>query len=199
MVFSTGTYLRTVVGLDAEEFAPVAFQLGEAVEPQGTLLHRSIEFHHAAPDVGLARMAEVGLGQDEDAVALLDKPCVTGKTASGNGAGVGEAVDGWVGGSALAVGGALHPCGYVEGEHGGLCAVVDGDVAVACVADDGVLAVQRRRDGAAVGHLGTPVHGEWRWSQGDALHLPEEVAGLRRLVVAAHLPHHGVAILVVVP
>ena len=53
--------------------------------------------------------------------------------------------------------------------------------------------------GRAVAHDGAPRGGEGWGSYGDILHLAEEVAGVGRLVVAAHLPHHSVAVLVVVP
>ena len=54
-------------------------------------------------------------------------------------------------------------------------------------------------DGAAIGHLSTTGHGECGGSLRDALQFAKEVAGMGRLVVAAHLPHHTVAVLVVVP
>ena len=54
-------------------------------------------------------------------------------------------------------------------------------------------------DGRTISHQNAAGSGEWRRSHGDVLQFTQEVAGMRRLVVAHRLPYHGLAVLMVVP
>ena len=144
-------------------------------------------------------MGEVGSGQGEHAVALLHKSGRTTESATTDRTFVGGIIDFHVLRRTLAGSRALHPRRHVEGQHLRLCAGLDADAAVARLADDDVLSVKAVPNGSAVGNFRPPRHGEGRRGDGDTLEFAEEVAGVGRLVVAAHLPHHGVAVLVVVP
>ena len=62
-----------------------------------------------------------------------------------------------------------------------------------------MLSVVGRADAAAVGNLRATGHREGRRSNGDAFELADEVAGVRRLVVAYALPNHTLTILMIVP
>ena len=155
--------------------------------------HGPVEVDGACPYVGARCVGHVGLGEAEDAVALLDEARVSREASSVNGAGVSVTDDAGV------VGGALHPAGDVEGGYVGRCVVADGDVGVVGLADDYVLAVVGGADGGAVSDLGAPRHREGWGSDGDALQLACKVAHVGRLVVSDALPYHGVAVLVVVP
>ena len=62
-----------------------------------------------------------------------------------------------------------------------------------------MLPVVGRADAAAVGNLRATSHREGRRSNRDAFELADEVAGVRRLVVAYALPNHTLTILVIVP
>ena len=56
-----------------------------------------------------------------------------------------------------------------------------------------------RTDSATIGNFHAVSHSQWWRSHRDAFQLTEEVALLRRLVVAHALPNHCIAILMVVP
>ena len=199
LVGSTGTDDRAVVGLDGKELAAVGIERGEAVEPERRLAHRAVEGERALPDVRLTRMREVGLRQRENAVALLHQSGLTADASTRHRAGVGGVVDLHILSRALAGSRSLYPRRHVDGQDVGLGTVVDAHAAVARLADEHMLAVEAGTDASAVFHFLAVVVGEWRRSYGDALQLTEEVTGVWRLVVAAHLPHHRVSILVVVP
>ena len=62
-----------------------------------------------------------------------------------------------------------------------------------------MLAVLTGIDGRVVGNGDAPRSGERRRGDGDAFQFAKEIAGTRRLVVAAHLPYHCIAVLMVVP
>ena len=54
-------------------------------------------------------------------------------------------------------------------------------------------------NGTSVGYLRTSFHGKGRRGHRDTLQFAQEIGGVSWLVVAAHLPYHAIAILVVVP
>ena len=89
--------------------------------------------------------------------------------------------------------------GHVEGGDVGVGTFGHGDVGVGSFAHHHMLFGVSRRNGSAVGNLCSPFHGKGWGCNGDALQFAHEVAFVRGLVVAHRLPHHGVAILVVVP
>ena len=194
----SGLQCGSIVHLDAAELAAVRAECGEAVQPERRVLQCAVEAERAGPDVGLAGVGHVGLGQYECAVALLYYAHVACKGGTLNGAGVVGVVN-----FSLAVGGgavgALYPRGHVEGHHVGLGAFGHADLCVVGLADDDVLVVEFRVDGSAVGHLSASRHGEGRRCHGDAFQLAKEVAGMWWLVVAHAFPYHALPVLVVVP
>ena len=62
-----------------------------------------------------------------------------------------------------------------------------------------MLTIEAGTDGAAVRNLSATGHSQWGRCDGDALQFAQEVARTWGLVVATHLPHHRVTILMVVP
>ena len=144
-------------------------------------------------------MGEVGFWQIEDAVALFHDSCLTRDASTLDVAAVGGVFNGGSLGCIFTACRALYPRRDVEGEDIRSCSLLDADGAVACFAHDDVLSIERTADGAAILHLLAVGHDEWWWRNGDVFHLTQIIAGVRRLVVATHLPHHRVAILMVVP
>ena len=94
---------------------------------------------------------------------------------------------------------ALHPGGGVHGQNVGRGSVGHAHRHVAGLGQQHMLVVLAAADAAAAGYLLTAGVGEGWGSHGDTLELAQEVAGVGRLVVTAHLPHHGLAVLGVVP
>ena len=134
----------------------------------------------------------------QNAIALLHKAHVARKGTTANCAGViliinfGFTVEK----GAIST---LHPRWHVERSNMGLSTVGHCNFRVIGLADNNVLIVICRRDGATILDLRTARHGErWR-SYCDAFHLSKEETLVRRLVVAHALPHHTIAILMVVP
>ena len=144
-------------------------------------------------------MGEVGFWQIEDAVALLHDSCLSCDASAFDVAVVGCIFNGGSLGCVFTACCTLHPSRNVEGEDIRCCSFLDADGAVARFAHDDVLSIERTADGAAILHLLAVGHDEWWRSNGDVFHLTQVIAGVRRLVVATHLPHHRIAILMVVP
>ena len=138
------------------------------------------------------------VGQTQRAVTLFDESHATAEGTPLDLAGVVSVVDAGPSVGHRAVG-ALHPRRHVESHHPRFDAVLHAHLGVVGLADDGMFAVERAADGAPVGHLGAPRHGERRRSHGDVLQFAEEIAGVRRLVVSHRFPHHALSVLVVVP
>ena len=62
-----------------------------------------------------------------------------------------------------------------------------------------VLSVQTASDGTVVHYLHASCRSQWWWRHGDSLQFAKEITWTWWLVISAHLPYHGVAILMVVP
>ena len=142
-------------------------------------------------------MGEGCLGKVEDAVALLDEACASCDAATCHIAGISVVCYLIAGSRALAWSRALYPCGHIDSEDVWCCTIFYADRVVAILKGEDMLVVVTCAHGAKVAYLSAASGGEWRWSHGDALELAKEVADVRCLVVAAHLPYHSVAILVV--
>ena len=169
-----------------------------AVEPDGRCLHRAVEAQCALPDAGLAGVALSDVGQHEGALALLHQPCGAAEGTAGEGRRIiNNGTRGRLrrGARGLLRAAALHPRGGVDGQDVRLGTFLDGNRLVLIARDEQVVA--GGRDGGA--DLGAAVEHQWGRSLGDALQFAEEVADVRRLVVAHTLPCHAVAILMVVP
>ena len=163
------------------------------------IAHRSVEVQHTRPNVGFARVGEIGLWQVEYAVTLLHEACLSCDGTACHVAGVGVIFDAGCLGRVFAACRSLHPCRHIEGEDIWFCTILDCHLIVAIVTHNDVLTVERTADGATVSHLLASSHDEWRWSHSDVLQFAKVITHMRRLVVATHLPYHRVAILMVVP
>ena len=171
LILSAGTDDSAIVCLDSGERTAVAVEVGETVEPESAALQRTIEDERTSPHVGVARIFFVYLGQHESAIAR--------------------------GGDIVVVVVSLYPCRRVVEEDIGSRAVADADRHVVVLVEKHLLVVESSADGATIVHDSTSVGGLWWRSHSNALHLSEEVAHVWRLVVAVHLPYHGVAVLLV--
>ena len=144
-------------------------------------------------------MGKVSLREREDAVALLYETGIARDTATLHVAGVCGV--GYLRSLSrtFACTIALYPCRNVEGEDVWACSAFYRNLRVIGFAYEDVLIIEGRIDSAAVGHfLATFHHERWR-GDGDVLQLAEDIAGVRWLIVAAHLPCHSVTVLMVVP
>ena len=94
---------------------------------------------------------------------------------------------------------ALHPSGGIDGDDGRLGTFGERGGHVVRLAEDDMLAVALPADGTAIRYLRPSRHRQRRRSDCNTLQLSKEIAGMGRLVVAAHLPYHCLTVLVVVP
>ena len=163
----------------------------QAVEPYGTVAHRTIEVHRSGPDIGISGIFLFHSRQHKHTVALLCQAHGTAEGTAGEGMGVCSR------GDIVVVVVALHPCRSIVEEHLRCGSVGHADGHIAGFGHENLLAVVALADGGAVADLlAAVVRLGWR-CLGDALKLAEEVAHCRRLVVAVHLPYHCVAVLLV--
>ena len=90
----TNGYRGVIVCRDATfELSAVRLQCGVAVQPQGTVLQRAVEAQRTAPDFRPTRVFFHHVGQNEDSVALLHQPHITGKGTARQGVGVVGIID----------------------------------------------------------------------------------------------------------
>ena len=191
LILSAGTDGSAIISLDRGKRTTIAVEVGKAVEPEPAALQRSVEGERTGPHVSVARIALVDLGQHEGAVALLDESHGSGEGTTGECMGIDR------GGDIVVVVVPLYPCRRVVEEDIGSRSVADADGHVVGLVEHHLFVVESCADGAAVVHDSASVGGLWWRSDGDALHLTEEVAHVWRLVIAVHLPYHGVAVLLV--
>ena len=192
IVLSAGIDSGIIVGLDtAIELSAIRDQVGVAVQPYGARCHHAVELQRSSPYVGVAGIS-LGYGrQYQHAVALLHQTHTACEGAAGQRMGIS------VGGDVVVVVVSLHPCRSIIEEDVGRRAVVNAHRSVASLAENNLLVVFAGT--YAADNFLAAGHGEWWRSHGDAFQFAEEIADVGRLVVAAHLPHHGVAVLGVVP
>ena len=93
----------------------------------------------------------------------------------------------------------LHPCRRIVEEDIGSSAISHADRHVAGLSHENLLVIQRCADAATVSDFRSVSHRKSRRSHGDTLQFTEEITGMRGLIIAAHLPYHGIAVLHVVP
>ena len=167
----------------------------KAVQPDTALLHRAVEAEFASPHVRRPGIGLCDIGQYQCTVALLHQSHAAREGTACQGVGVVFT------GDIIVVVVALHPTWCIVNQHRGRVAVLHADRHVVGLAEDGIVGIQLfvQVQHAAVAYLLTLRHRQCRRGLGDALQLTHEVAHVGRLVVAAHLPHHSVAVLHVVP
>ncbi len=93
----------------------------------------------------------------------------------------------------------LHPCRSIDSQYvraGSVCYV---DSHVTCLTHYYMFVVLSRTYGRAVNNLRTSCHCQWCRRLGDSFQFAKEIAHVRSLIVSAHLPNHGLTVLMVVP
>ena len=191
-VGTAGRQNGTVVERHAASERALGVEACEAVEVHGAGRHPAVEAERACPHLGVAGVGLVDGGQHKGAVALLYQTHLAAEACAGGGVGEVGARD------VVIVVVALHVRRRVDRQYVRLGAACHAECGVGGGGEEDVLAVVCRRYFGAGLNLGAPVADDGRRSHGYLLKLAQEVADVRRLVVAVHLGNHGVAILMVV-
>ena len=185
---------RAVIGCNATaERTAVCLERRVAVQPDGTARHRAVEAQRAGPDIGVARIRLLRAGQFEHTVALLHQPHLAREGTARQRMGKGG------GGYVIIVIVTLNPGRCIDHKHGWGSPVADADSHIVGLAYQQVVVARTAADGSTVFYFRSSFVGQRRRSHGDAFHLTKEVAQVGRLVIGHHLPHHRLAVLVVIP
>ena len=189
---------RTIISLNTTlEVTAVRVQLSKAIEPYRTAFHGAVKLQSTCPDISLAGISLLYIRKDQSTITLFYQAHAASKGATCQGMGIIGIFNLCILGSALAGSRTLHPRRGIVGKDSRRSTFSHVYSGIASSSEKSMLAIQ------CLGNRGTNLFstcGGERWrSNGDTFQLAKEVGYMRWLIVAARLPYHAIAILMIVP